>query len=483
MKNWVDDLTFHYEAALGKYPGEKLLIVCDIDQTILDMRHGIVQALLGFDGRQGSRYFDSVGLTDVDGNEDRLQSLFEQLQLPSAIRLAAGAECEKAARSREVILSAHRRFQGILDLIRWFQLQPNTYVALITGRPEWSRLDTSYVLSVLEREYCVRFPDDLVYMKPAYPKQPVWESKINGIARFREAGFHVFAAIDSEPENLRAIAESNLDAEIFLLQTDAIVNALEQRVVGRSGGGSFHPEKLLSGNAASRPVRFIWDWTDMEEETFFRFLSSNVQWIKVDAGFFFPDTERGRFSCARSTTDLDFCLNLIRKHKKKLNIDLSDDGLLLGRIMDIISDYDFEDNELWFSGGSGLDGHRDLKVFGILGEMYPSAVLQYSLGSLALTVDREPDAARAILLRLSHEGVDIFSLDWRMPHRTKILRRLNQWGFHVNICNAHSLRSFLQGALSQPSAITSAFNFSSGERLTTSFPESGDHGLISSLVA
>lgn len=482
MANRVDNLASHYEAALRKYPGDRFLLVCDIDGTVLDMRQAIRSTLLEFDVRNGTRYFESVSLTDVDGNEESLQNLFERLQIPSAVRLAAGFECAGTALSEETILSAHRRFNGILDLIRWFQSQPDTYVALLTARPERSRVDTRRILSVLEKQYSVQFPDHLIYMKPCEPKQPIWESKVNGIKHFAQAGFHVFAAIDSKSENLRAMRKANPGTEILLLQTEDVEKLLEQQMGGWSRRRAFQPEVLSPEAAPSGPVCFIWDWKDMAEEAFLRFLSSNIQWIKVDAGFFFPDSDQGRFACARGKADLDFFLTLIRKHNKKLNISLPEDGLSLGRIMAVISDYDFEDFNLWFSGGHRR-GHRDLKIFKMLARLYPCSIREYSLDSLVLMIEADPTAAKKILKELAHEGIGIFSFDWRTPHRMSILRQLDCWGFHANIRGTDGLGPFLEACLSRPSAITSDFNLHAGEHPELSDRESDDHHLPTSLVA
>ena len=40
------------------------------------------------------------------------------------------------------MLAAHRPYRGVLEVIRWFQLQPATFVGLNTGRPEQLRDET-----------------------------------------------------------------------------------------------------------------------------------------------------------------------------------------------------------------------------------------------------------------------------------------------------------------------------------------------------
>ena len=50
------------------------------------------------------------------------------------------------------MLEAHRPFRGVLEVIRWFQLQPNTEVGLNSGRPEDLRAETLTTLNRLGAE-------------------------------------------------------------------------------------------------------------------------------------------------------------------------------------------------------------------------------------------------------------------------------------------------------------------------------------------
>ncbi len=66
--------------------------------------------------------------------------------------------------SPEAILAAIRPYQGVLGVIRWFQLQPSTCVALNTGRPEEVRDLTLQFLNALGKAYRVTFRSDLLCM-------------------------------------------------------------------------------------------------------------------------------------------------------------------------------------------------------------------------------------------------------------------------------------------------------------------------------
>ncbi len=49
MPNWMKKLARHYEKTRKKYPDDELIILFDIDGTILDMRHMVVHVLKAYD--------------------------------------------------------------------------------------------------------------------------------------------------------------------------------------------------------------------------------------------------------------------------------------------------------------------------------------------------------------------------------------------------------------------------------------------------
>ena len=57
---WMWELAVHYERIRRAYPDQQLCVVFDIDGTILDLRHLVVHALLGYDREHGSEYFHGL---------------------------------------------------------------------------------------------------------------------------------------------------------------------------------------------------------------------------------------------------------------------------------------------------------------------------------------------------------------------------------------------------------------------------------------
>jgi hypothetical protein len=100
---------------------------------------------------------------------------------------------------------AHRPYGVAFEVIRWFQIQPRTSVALNTGRPETLRDATLRCLNELGREYKVAFTDELLVMNPDGWGVDVAKHKVAGIRHLQHAGYRVVAAVANEPEVIEAL--------------------------------------------------------------------------------------------------------------------------------------------------------------------------------------------------------------------------------------------------------------------------------------
>ena len=218
----MTSLTSHYEKMRTTYPQEKLLIVFDIDGTILDTRHLVLYALRSFDKNHKTSYFKGIRIADIDFHEDRLTLLLERLKIPIKDRSFIMRKYEELLFSSTSVIEAHQPFRGVLEVIRWFQLQPNTFVGLNTGRPESLRFNTLQSLNSLGTGHRAVFRDDLLYMKRPEGGSDIPQIKAQGIEYFRDIGFRVFAVVDNEPENLNAVSKVDWENEILLLHADTI---------------------------------------------------------------------------------------------------------------------------------------------------------------------------------------------------------------------------------------------------------------------
>ena len=69
-----------------------------------------------------------------------------------------------------------------MEVMRWFQLQPNVEVGINTGRPASVKSETMRALNELGTEYKVGFTDELVHMNPGDWGEEVERSKVEGLS-------------------------------------------------------------------------------------------------------------------------------------------------------------------------------------------------------------------------------------------------------------------------------------------------------------
>ena len=132
-------------------------------------------------------------------------------------------------RDPEAVAASHRPYQGVSGVIRWFQLQAHTHVALNTGRAGSMR-DAHARLAQRARRAasCRGSIADLLFMNRGCEEGKVASAKIEALGQLRDAGFRVVAVVDNEPEMLQAMFEADVTGEIMFLHADTIFASRRQ---------------------------------------------------------------------------------------------------------------------------------------------------------------------------------------------------------------------------------------------------------------
>src|SRR5690606_25741735 len=217
MKDWMAALSAHLRTTRRRYPNDRLMVLFDVDGTILDMRYMVYHTLQAYDAAHGTHFFDKLQPTDITVHEDHVTRLLADLNIAPEDQPAI-IDWYKANRwTREAVLRSHQPYEGVFDVIRWIQNQPGCVVGLNTGRPESIRAETLASLNMLGAPHRVAFRDDLLHMNPYDWQQRVPDAKVSGVIEFQARGYRVVAVIDNEPENLRAIGALSSAREILLL--------------------------------------------------------------------------------------------------------------------------------------------------------------------------------------------------------------------------------------------------------------------------
>lgn len=258
MNHWMQILATHYRRMRYSDDGRPLVILFDIDGTILDMRHIIYNVLKRFDQEHGTSHFSSVIIDDIDFHEEHVTGFLDRLQLSRDHQLKFLYRYEPLFMIMAADPYIHVPFGGVFDVIRWFQEIPGTFVGLNTGRPEALRKDTLVSLNILGASNGVAFSNDLLFMKPEAWEGGIGLLKAEGVRYFQEKGYRVCAFVDNEPENLRAVANMDGSGEILLLHANTIFKSDARIMPGHAVQGKVYDISTLT-NSTHDPQRFTND--------------------------------------------------------------------------------------------------------------------------------------------------------------------------------------------------------------------------------
>jgi len=465
MLHWMRALAAHYERALEREPDAKLLLVTDIDGTILDMRAMVLAVLKEYDRAHRTKFFERAVRADVTVHENEVEALLERLRVPIGARASVMAFYLHERWSARALYEMHRPFHGVLEVIRWFQLQPRTTVALVTGRPEALRADTLRSLNAIGAPYRVEFASELLFMNPGDWEERVTDVKAAGVAHFRAQGYRPFAFIDNEPANLKAVGAEAANEDVLLLHANTIFESKRVRVPrGSVRGKEYRLDELIAGHSAlpSR-VQLVWHGVN-DEENLRQLLASPVRWAEVDArlepgqadvivrGDSFDETP---LADGERWLTLAQVLDAIRGSGRAIKIDLKGGPELAERVLELVRE-GLPDDALWFNAridDLGEEGFRRLRA------AHPGAIVQCPAEFVAPLVRAAPESAHRVLEMLRGWGIDRFSLSWEQPALRDVVGQIDRWGYDVNIYRVPDLESFLSAVLLLPKSVTSDFNF------------------------
>ncbi|EAR20329.1 HAD family hydrolase [Nitrococcus mobilis] len=466
MQNWMRALALHYERIRARNPQDSLLIVFDIDGTILDTRYLLRYLLQSYDYHHNTRHCAGLTLEELAIHENRLHRLLQRRGIAADQIERIEAFYRRHRWSTKAVLEAHRPYRGVLEIIRWFQMQPRTEVGLNSGRPEGLRLATLRSLNALGEEYRVRFRSDLLHLNSDPAGRDIAKAKIEGIHAFRTAGYRIIAVVDNEPANLAAVTEANPAAEILPLHANTLFES--KRMLSPQGtvrGHSYDITALITERRLPQHVQFVWNGIDNERELQ-RFLASEVHWAEctvrrhpVDGALHTRQTALPStlFATHDHALPLARLLDTLRNRQRRLRLDLSTQPELLDATLELLRGYDgLEQADFWFAGT--MDGLQ-ASGFKRLANDFVGAIIECRADFLAPLTVAAPNRARGLIAMLQDWGVNRFGVAWSAPHKSRLLDLMDRCATDAHIIGVPNLEAFLRTSLLQPRSISSAFDF------------------------
>jgi len=464
MNDWMRALAAQYGWFRHRYPTADLLIVFDIDGTILDMRYMMRHVLLTYDREYETSHFRGLEVSDIHVHENNLHDLLVTMDLEDSDRANVLAWYLEHRWTTHAIFASHRPYRGVMDVIRWFQIQPGTRVALNTGRPEELRGDTLRSLNALGREYRVAFDSALLLMNPNEWEQSVTAAKVDALRHLR-ADYRIVAVVDNEPENIEAMIDADVDPEILFLHADTLFSSRAGTTPRTVQGRDYDITNLLSEQDVPGHVQLVWRGVN-DEGTLELFSGSTIRWGEIDVRRDPSDRLVLRHDSFEATPwhrteallSLDDALTRLDGHEKGIQLDIKEGGELVDRVLTTLQRHGVRDDRLWFNGSIDTLGESGVRK---IVAAHPGAIVQCPVDFLAPLVLAMPEAARDLLWELERWGVTRLSLSWRTGSVRRLMESLETWGYEINIYDVPDLETFLQAALMLPQSLTADFSLSS----------------------
>jgi phosphoglycolate phosphatase-like HAD superfamily hydrolase len=453
---WMHRLVDHYRAMRARHPGKTLAIVFDIDGTIIDTRHLIRHTLWTFDRVHGTRLFRSLDLDEIDLHEIEIDALLTKLEIAPAARESVRDFYLAHLWDHESMLAAHMPYRGVMEVIRWFQLQDHTVVVLNTGRSESMRRSTLIAMNELGREFRVVFANELLLMNDARLGQSAANAKVAALLALRERGIVVAAVVDNEPENLEAMALADAPGEALFLHASTIFLSARRPVPRSVSGERYDLEPFALGEALSGHVQLV--WSDVTDRAGLRaFLGASVGWVGVPVR---PDPY-GRPELARSDDAvhrerelrLGDVIVAVAEAGRSLRIDLHNGGTIVEEVLQLLAESDLPPRNMWIGGEFHELAERSLRL---ARQRLPAATLSCPVDFLAPLVFGALEHALEVLDVLRDWGVDRLGIAWSQPRVRDFIGELERWGREVDVCGITDAESILQATLLLPRSVTAS---------------------------
>lgn len=460
MRNWMRELSLHYEIIRNNYPDDKLIILFDIDGTILDMRYTIKALLKSYDKQFNTGYFTNLNLVDINFPEEDLEKALVEMGVEFRQIGHVLDWYYKNRWSTWALNEAHNPFPGVLDVIRWFQLHKNTYTGLNTGRIERLREETLLSLNKLGREYRVRFENDLLMMNSTERKSDVALSKMEGIRKYQKAGYRVVAVIDNEPDMLDAIEKMEGADEILLLHAGSLFNHRRANIPARAIKENVYDlAELVRAQKIPRHIQLVWENVH-DNESMQKFLASNVQWADISdlinrifySRKFWTNDSKQNEEISRQ----EHLLRSMLDNAKGARLDLASEFIDVKSYIEIIKQFGFRSDQLWFR--ISLERFRGDDVRR-LATIFPDAAIECQVDSLSTMLAEQSAKMDEIVERYQGWGINRFGISWVDRRNRPLQQWLDDTGRDVVLNHVFGFDAFLQSVLTAPRTIVSDFSF------------------------
>lgn len=346
--------------------------------------------------------------------------------------------------------------EGILETMRWFQIQPRTSVGCYTKRNPNSRHRMLRQLRNAGRRFRLDTGEIpfLCGQEDREPEERIQEAK----KYFNARGYRTIAAMtgDSDISSPYVTGDDSDELLTMHLGTESRIRTEHYYRISLS--------HLMREEALPTSIRLCWHGLN-DHANLQQFIQSDILWGELDirtgpdAGRLIARHDSFKKSPLKEGERLlpaEECLERFRREDRNAKVDFKEGGEVVHRTLELLQQMEFGDDQLWFHANTRTLSKPE---FQRIAELYPGAILQTTVDHLSPLILTTPKIARSKLNQLRSWGINQYLLSWRIRRKVELLDRLQKWDHRVNLYQIPDLEEFLRAVLLMPDAITTDFNF------------------------
>lgn len=245
MDSTIQLLIMHHENMRILYPDEELIIVCECEGAVYDMRILVLNALRSFDRKHGTAFFKNLSANQLPSPLKDIDDVLSKLLIPIGISTEITSWFNRHLWNLDGVWNAHRPLINVMKVLKSLQMQERTHIGLSATRA--GRTDDEFIsiINALGKDVGMRCDDEMVFFDDAAEGTKPAERMLRACRHFQNKNYRLIAVIDNRVE-----AEP---AHIFCMDKALEVMHLQGRAVREMTRMDIDPRML------ARPSFMLWD--------------------------------------------------------------------------------------------------------------------------------------------------------------------------------------------------------------------------------
>ncbi len=222
MNNALELLILHHENMRILHPDDELMILCECDGAVYDMRVLALHALQSFDRAHGTAFFNNLSAERIAQPPD-IDDLLFTLEIPLGISAEIAAWYKQHLWNMDGVWCAHGPLANVLKVFTCLHMQDRTRIGLCAQSSGRTTEEFISIVNALGRPVGIGFNNETIYLDDSdtYIKKP--ERTLQAWHHFDSKGYRLIAVIDARPHSEPALLFSaDRTMEVLFLQERAV---------------------------------------------------------------------------------------------------------------------------------------------------------------------------------------------------------------------------------------------------------------------